>query len=569
MWADIFDSNGAILAQVRDAKYGAELKAYRWLKLFLYEHGYRPKTVRRETIFHITPGELFAIWQELCENPSESTSHLVAWFQKWANWIAVEAHRIEKREEKRALLYVSSGAAQSGELEIPTLSDDLYEYQKVGVAWLQAAEGRGILGDDMGLGKTPQATAYCEVTPDAKRILVVAPSSVLINWEREGERWAPSIRWEAGLKGPHIKRLCKGEKPERWALIVSWAQVDRRYEELSQVGFDTVIADEAHYAKTLTAKRTQGLVALAHRAERRLLLTGTPMRNRPAELWPLLHILNPKEFPTFTPFGERYCGARNQRTRAGVVRTYVGARRLGELNEVTRPYLMRRLKSEVLTELPPKRRVVLPVVAHGSPVRNAFEALIARLRAAIVQGIEDNQVLGDLVRLRIQVGMEKVVAATQLIQSYHHAQEPLVVFLTHRDVWRTLSNQLDKLGIKHGSLIGSTTIPNRQKLVDQFQAGQLPVLICSEAGKEGITLTKACNVLRVERWWTPGDEAQSEDRCWRFGQKRAVVITILHLQESLDDHVANILEEKQNRIDTVMSRTAITSDVLRALQARL
>ena len=438
----------------------------------------------------------------------------------------------------------------------------LYPYQIAGVQWLEAAKGRGILGDEMGLGKTPQALVYLSRS-DASRALIVAPRSVLWNWKREAETWAPEWEFAVADSSAKVRRAINSFPARRssapQALVVTWGLLHRSLEDLIGAGFDTVVADEAHMAKNPSAKRTIALMDLAFSSKRLLLLTGTPVRNRPRELWPLLHMVDPCKWPAFIPYGETYCGARNLRVRNRIVRTYDGAtkRKMEELNALTRPFMLRREKDDVLTQLPPKRteRISLPT---PRPLLKSYKDAVEQLRLEIVHGMTP-MALGLLASLRSECGLAKVDAAVEWLLNLHQSGEPCVVFIFHKAVRQAVEEALTKAGISHASIVGDTPSLQRQSITESFQRGELDVVIGSEACKEGITLTRASHVLFVEYWWTPGDLAQAEARVHRISQERPVLISYLHLEgtdaeRSLDDHVFRLLECKEEVISKINDR---------------
>ena len=491
-----------------------------------------------------------------------------------ARWL-----RSRSTARKRALpwLSVRSGSACQ-DRDDPSLSDQrtdpetgekkrLFPFQQAGVEWLERAGGRAILGDDMGLGKTAQALAWLDRS-SARRALIVCPTSVLLNWQREARTWAPGWHVDVATTGAQGRR--KATLPERGALVISWGLLARCRGDLIAAGFDTVIADEAHNAKNPTAQRTQALIDVALAADHVLLLTGTPVRNRPRELWTLLHLVDPVAWPVFQPYGERYCGPRDQRTPRGTVRRYDGATRLEELNALTRGYMLRREKSAVLTDLPPKRVETLHQPAP-SKLSKGYRAAIQQIRDDVVEGT--SQGLGMLVALRQDYGLAKVPAALEQIELSWRAGEPLVVFLYHREVLHALEVGLEKLGLRYDAIVGSTSAVSRQGICEAFQDGRLDLVIGSEACKEGITLTRAARVLFLEYWWTPMDLRQAEDRVHRYTQTRPVVVSYLHLKggkqkPSLDDHIAELLGSKTQVIEQITSRESIQDRLLSHLRAR-
>ena len=481
-------------------------------------------------------------------------------------WLALD--KAEKaRQAKREPLWLAeqSGCFEPAQVKgglTLDLDERLDPFQKVGVEWLSRAAGLAILGDDMGLGKTVQTLAYLERTPEAQRTLIVCPTSVTVNWQREAAVWAPSLTC---LVAPTKRKAEKaiGELTSRSALILSWGMVRLVLDKLLDAGFDTIVCDEAHNMKEPTSQRTQAILALGYGAERRIAMTGTSVRNRPRELWTLLHFVDPMRFAVFEVFGERYCGARWVRIGQGrEVRTYDGKTRQAELNALTRAYLVRRDKRQVLTQLPPKRWQRVDLVAPPRFTK-AYRAVLEELQK--YRGADLGKALGMLQGLRQQIGLEKVDAAIEQVESMLAADEPVVLFLYHASVRQEIEAALARRGIRFGTIVGGVSATKRQHIVDAFQNGDIDVLIGSEACKEGITLTRSRITLHVEYWWTPGDQAQAEDRVARRGQTRATLHVYLHLTGSLDDHVATLLAHKRKTIDKLMDRTSIERSVLASI----
>lgn len=498
--------------------------------------------------------------------PVDLVAHVEAERPAWLAWMAQEEAARAARPAN-PLAKVALGA-----VEAPADSDHpwhrLYPFQRVGVQWIHAVGLRGVVGDDMGVGKTPQGWMALELDANARRTLIVCPGSVLIHWMREGARWAP--RWTASVawSTKDVQKLAAAPYPDRHATIVSWGLLSRpaTVEALGKVGFDAVIADEAHYAKNSEAARTQALVRLMHGARVRLPLTGTPIKSRPAEFWTLLHMIDPIRFHTFYPFGETFCGAKNRHIGLRVVRVYTGSARLPQLAKLTTPYVLRREKLEVLVDLPPKRRQTLPLRAPPDLVEESVD-LLQKLRDQAKAGQETPQALGEIGKLRQRIGLEKVPAAVEWAVDAHQSGEPTVLFVFHQEVAAQLRIGLEKAGLRVGSILGSTGARERQPIVDAFQAGDLDVMIGSEAIKEGVTLTRAALSLQVEYWWTPGDHDQAEDRLCRNTQTRPVLNVYLQLEGTLDDHIAKLIEKKRDVVTETLDRDAFHRMTLRQLSA--
>jgi SWI/SNF-related matrix-associated actin-dependent regulator 1 of chromatin subfamily A len=446
---------------------------------------------------------------------------------------------------------------------VPVEDDLLMPFQREGVGWLLSVGGVGLVGDDMGLGKTAQALGWMRWA-GVRRAVVVCPASVVLNWCREAERFYPGASPIPVLTAKDLQRLEAKAPPEPWIAVLTWDGLRRMWSSLLALRAppEALVADEAHYAKSPEAQRTRALMWFGSALPHRVLLSGTPMRNRPRELFPLLHLLDPVQFKAFLPYAERYCGPKTQRFGMQHVRTYDGATHAEELNLLLRPYMLRRVKSEVLHQLPPKRvqRLPLPVDAG---IQRRLKAAMQLLRSEQHEG--GHQGLGLITQLRQEVGLAKVAPAVEWLDSLMSAGEPAVVFCHHRSVLQALAAACRSRGWRYASIAGDTPVAARQQAVASFQAGELDVLLATEAAKEGITLTRAAYLAFVEYFWVPGDMAQASDRVWRISQDREVFVTILHLEGSLDDHVAKVLERKTEVIDTVQNHRSVEAEVIREL----
>lgn len=497
--------------------------------------------------------------------PPELVAHVEAERPEWRAWLEEEEARRRARPADPLAAVSVDGLPPHPDPNHPW--HRLYPYQRLGVQWVFAVGGRGIVGDDMGLGKTPQAWMVLERDAEVRRALVVCPGSVLVNWTREGARWAPSWTSSVAWAGRDLTKLAAAPYPDRHATVVSWGLLSRTSSlgPLLDLGFDAVILDEAHYAKNPEAARTQSVLRLLHAARIRLPLSGTPIKSRPAEFWSLLHGVDPIRFHTFYPWGETFCGAQDRRIGPRMVRTYSGSARLPQLARLTTPYVLRREKREVLTELPPKSRQTLPIRVARELVAETVD-LLQQLRDQAKAGEESPRALGALGQLRQRIGLAKVEAATEWAVDAHANGEPVVLFVYHREVGMQLGTALEKAGLRVGRILGDTPVKERQPIVDAFQRdAALDVIVGSEAIKEGITLVRAALSCQVEYWWTPGDMEQAEDRLCRNGQRRPVLNAYLHAEGTLDDHVARLVEDKREVVRESLVRDGFHKALMRRL----
>jgi len=409
-------------------------------------------------------------------------------------------------------------------------------YQEDGIRWA-ADRASCLIGDEMGLGKTVQAIGWLNAHPEIETVLVVCPCVVRLNWEREMSRW---------LVSPCVE--------------VTVINYDRLHQiDLSQT-WDLAILDESHYIKTPEARRSK--LCRQIKARRRIALTGTPVLNRPMELWHQLHFLLPDQFPLSSriKFGIRYCGGhQRQVTRSRKVWMFDGATNLDELREILRPIMIRRRKAEVLLDLPPKRRQVIEIPVEDRRLRHqlALEASDYD-RAALAHPERAEALMSELAsmsRLRQEAGLAKVWPALEHLEAALEGDGKIVVFAHHRAVIESLRAGLADYGAL--AITGDTPMRERQQIVDLFQmpeSGCRVVVGQIQAAGVGITLTASSHVVFVELDWTPGNMAQAEDRCHRIGQKNSVLVQYLELEGSLDCRMAKSLVRKQTVIDKALTQ---------------
>jgi SNF2 family DNA or RNA helicase len=436
---------------------------------------------------------------------------------------------------------------------------ELAPFQWAGVRYVLDAR-RTFLADEQGLGKTVQALAALEVD-DAFPAVVVCPASLKLNWEREAQRWLPH-RTRAVLSG-------RGTAAPRADLtIVNYEIVAAHREALVRARPQALVLDESHYCKNPRAKRTQAVRKLARALPQgalRLALTGTPVMNRPDELIPQLRILGRLE-----DFGS---GARFSRQFEGI-----GSEERLHWH-LRRRCFVRRLKREVLPQLPAKRQVVVPVALDNeAEYRMAEEDVIAWLREQPLELAELNakiaatlraERLAQLNTLKRLAARGKLSAATTWIHDFLESGEPLVVFSHHAEVQQTLLARFPDAG----HLLGGDSAAARDATVRAFQDGSgPPLLVCSTlVAAQGITLTRASNVAFLELEWTPALHDQAEDRCHRIGQHDAVTAWYLLAASTIDETIAELLQRKRGVVAAVTDGRArddegMVDGVVRALR---
>lgn len=465
---------------------------------------------------------------------------LVKTEQDWGNAQKEKEAKIDEIKEK-----------EDTEFSVKGLKKNLYPYQKVGVEFLVASGGRAIVADAPGLGKTAQALAMIKHN-GYQRVLVVCPASVKFAWELEVKKWT-------NLTSVVIDSKTKLEKisPEINVWIINYDVLKKHHDQLIKVRFDSMIGDECHLIKTTTALRTKSFRAISRNIPSVVLLSGTPLLSRPSELFSLLNVIDMKTWSNWYDFVRRYCNMRQ--TRWGM--DYSGSSNPEELHARIKRYFIRRDKTQVLKELPPKTFINVPVkldketeAKYESASKNLAEYLdeyegkegaeIARLMAA--------EKLIQLNILRQLNAMGKVKTAIELIESVMEAGEKVLVFCSFIEPLEALRAHFkDKAVI----LTGQTPVNDRQAVVEKFQNDpSVPVFLGGiKSAGVGITLTAASNVIFLDYSWNPADHQQAQDRVHRPGQvAESVNIYQLFAIDTIDEDLRGILEEKQDVFDQVI-----------------
>lgn len=440
----------------------------------------------------------------------------------------------------------------------------LYRYQAEGAAWVatRIAAGSGaILGDEPGVGKTVQTVAMlCALRPFPA--VIVCPATLKHQWYREfsASKRPPKIFIASGKK----ERLPKGYE----VYILNYDILYAREAELLVMNPALYVFDEAQELRNPHARgkhRAASATRLVRqRSKGALLLTGTPVENRPAELWRLLHLCEPVKWPRFADYTARYLKPVRGKEIGRVVRTQAGkVERLNELHLLVDQTMLRRLKTEVLKDLPPKnRRSVLVQIDDGymQHYRAAEKDVVAWLqklgkfeRAAEAKKAES---IVKLTTLRRIAALGKLrYAIPQYLRSWFDSRtkEPLVIFGYHKDVMLGVHKICVRLGLRVVGIGGGESSEKRQKAVDLFQSGKADVFLAPiRSAGVGLNLQRASEALFVERIWTPSGMIQAEDRVYRIGSKRPVTITYLDAAHTVDEHIAQIVEAKQRLIRAVV-----------------
>jgi SWI/SNF-related matrix-associated actin-dependent regulator 1 of chromatin subfamily A len=458
--------------------------------------------------------------------------------------------------------------ATDADVQVPAPNGlEYYPYQKASIKFLLDHPAT-LLADEMGLGKTIQAVGLINADTTIRTVLVICPASLKLNWQRELERWL-------------VRSLTVGVAdartlPRTDVVVVNYDVLDR-HEELFRRPWDLLVVDEAHYVKNKDAKRTQLTLAIASNARRKVFMTGTPIVNRPIELWTLISALDPQNWPKkrFWWYARRYCNA----VHNGYGWDLRGAAHLDELQDRLRSTIMiRRLKKDVLTELPPKVRQVIVLPANGlrdvveeeRRIWSRHEGLIEEIRAhmELAHANEDEEsyraaleqlrssyryAFTEISEARHRTALAKVPYVVEHLRAVLEEQDKVVIWAHHTDVIRQIASAFGNQAVM---LTGETPLAERQRAIDRFQTDPNCRLFVGSitAGGVGITLTAASVCVFAELDWVPGNLTQAEDRLHRIGQRNSVLVQHLVVDGSIDAQLAHSIVAKQKIIDQAMNR---------------
>lgn len=444
------------------------------------------------------------------------------------------------------------------------LDANLRDYQIDGYKWMRKlAEWGvgGILADDMGLGKTLQTLAVLLDRSDDGPALVIAPTSVGFNWVREAERFAPDL-------DVHLYR--ETERSEflptvgpKSLIICSYGLALRDAKVLSDVSWSTLVLDEAQAIKNSRSKTSKAIASID--ADWTVALTGTPVENHLGELWSLFHVVSPGVFGGWEQFRKRFAAPiekeRSERARHA-------------LAQKLKPFVLRRTKSEVLTELPPRTEMNLYV--DLSPAERAEYEKVRLAAVGEIENIESLpqvqdqrfKILALMTRLRqisCHAGLvnkqwtdssAKLDQLCETLDSLREEGHRALVFSQFTEHLAKIRKALDEKGFTYEYLDGSTPAKARQVAVDQFQSGSADVFLISlKAGGTGLNLTAADYVIHMDPWWNPAVEDQATDRAHRMGQEKPVMVYRIVARGTIEEEILALHESKRDLVAGVMEGT--------------
>jgi len=475
--------------------------------------------------------------------------------------------RIEKDESYKNLISLKE---EDSDVLPESMEEILRVYQKKGYQWLKTLEHYrlgGILADDMGLGKTIQMIAviqkYLEEGGE-KPSIVVCPSSLTLNWENEIKKFAGNIR-ALVINGNATSRESLIENYKDYDVVITSYDLLKRdievYEEI-KAEFKFALIDEAQYIKNSNTQNAKAVKRLS--AETKFALTGTPIENSLSELWSIFDFIMPGYLFSYHKFRKNY--------EVPIVKEK-DAFALSRLKMLIEPFVLRRKKKDVLTELPDKTVTVLYNEMEDEQ-KKLYLAYLANIKKDLWQKLEEGpfeknklKILALLMRLRqivchpalflkeYKAGSGKLEQCLEIISEAVSGGHKILLFSSYTSMFGLIAKELSARGIAYFELTGQTKVSERIKLVDEFNKNEdvKVFLISLKAGGTGLNLTGADVVIHYDPWWNLAAENQATDRAYRIGQKNHVQVYKLITKDSLEEKIHLLQEKKAKLIDDVLS----------------
>ncbi len=468
--------------------------------------------------------------------------------------------------------------AQKLEPAVPsTLQAKLRDYQIEGFRWLSRLAhwgGGACLADDMGLGKTIQALAVILERAGDGPTLVVAPTSVCLNWQAEAEKFAPTLR--PVIFGQQDRKALMADLGPFDLIVASYGLLQQEEDLFANINWQTIILDEAQAIKNMTTKRSKAAMNL--QAKFKAITTGTPIENHLGELWNLFNFINPGLLGSLKDFNQNF---------ALPIERHNDNDKRRILKKILQPFILRRLKSQVLEELPSRTEIVLKVEMSQEEII-FYEALRQESLASITNDASTAgrpmKILAAITRLRQASCHPRLVSPVSKIPSAklklfakviddllenNHKALVFSQFVSHLTLIR---EHLDARGISYQYLDGSTPPQQRQARVEAFQKGEGDLFLISlKAGGVGLNLTAADYVIHMDPWWNPAVEDQASDRAHRIGQIHPVTIYRLVCTHTIEEKILALHRDKKDLADSLLEGTDMvtrfdTEELLKLLQ---
>ncbi len=465
---------------------------------------------------------------------------------------------------------------EDSDFEVPaSLEGIMREYQKKGFLWIKTLKNNGfggILADDMGLGKTLQVIAFLlsefvDAGPfDNKRCLIVAPASLVFNWSSEIERFAPALCTKTVTGTAEERKRIIQESGERDILLTSYDLLRRDIDNYAGLRFYCQVIDEAQYIKNHNTQAARAVKEIE--AAFKLALTGTPVENRLSELWSIFDYLMPGFLYAYQRFREEI--------ELPVVQSQ-DENAMRKLQKMIGPFVLRRLKQDVLTDLPDKLEENVYAKLEGEQ-RKLYDAHVQRMRMMLDKTSEEEfrnskiQILAELTKLRqlccdpslvfegYQENSAKMEMCLDLVRNAMNGGHKLLLFSQFTSMLDLIRAALEKEGIGYYLLTGSTPKEKRVQLVEQFNQDDTPVFCISlKAGGTGLNLTAADIVIHYDPWWNLAVQNQATDRAHRIGQRNVVNVYKLVVKGTIEDNIMKLQEKKKELAEQVLGGESMGS----------
>lgn len=513
---------------------------------------------------------------------------------------------MESERERRKSNFAMS-RAETAELDVPTKLP-LRPFQVAGVKWGNDHDGRFLVGDEPGLGKTCQALGWLMLHPEALPALIVAPSTLRLNWKAEIEKFtdfktlimtaksslksfqdlgidassAPLPGYDLTVvnydlfRAPEDEESKEAKKDITKPKKTTWTGFINGLPLSDFAQFKTVIWDEIHKCKDSKSQRSKCSRALAKEMKYRIGLTGTPIINRPIEIYHPVQLIRPEALPDYVTYGKRFCAGFQDRFGWN----FSGSSNLEELDELLRSKsgMIRRTKAQVLTELPPKTRVTIPIMLEGrlkdyekaaKPIleklaKNKVEREDWRARMASMNDADrkkyqaehaeeasrKNKLTGYMIdeieKVKQAALNAKFDEAMKFLLDLAESCEKLLVFTTHHETTDRVLERFREEKVIVDSIDGRTPQAARDGIKNRFQDGDVQVLVCGiRAAGEGLTLTASHTVVKLEFDWNPATHVQAEDRVHRYSQTKAVTIYYLMALGTIETKIVQLIDSKR------------------------
>jgi len=446
------------------------------------------------------------------------------------------------------------------------LKRNLFPFQKEGVEFIEQHNGNALIGSEMGLGKSIQSIAWLGLHPELKPALVICPASLKLNWAKEIEMtlYDKKVFIINGRQGytlpkdvdifiinydilPNKFINVEGSKKKKEISYSGWVDY------IIDAGVKVTIMDEAHLTKSSTALRTKACMKLSKKTDHVIGLTGTPIVNRPIEIYNAIKMIQPSLFVSGWAFKKRYCNAHFN----GFGWDFNGASNTEELHNIlTSTIMLRHLKKDVLQDLPDKIYSYVPMqIKDKDEYEDAERDFIQWLRNKGLNKKADKaeraEVITKLNGLKQLAAEKKLETVVEWIRNFINSDGKLVVFAVHKKIIDKLMKEFKGQAVK---IDGSVRQSDRQKAVDKFQNDKNIKLFVGniQAAGVGITLTAASSVAFIELDWVVGNHIQAEDRCHRIGQKNSVNIYYLLAAGTIEEKIGQLLSDKAKVLDSVL-----------------